>query len=175
MEGTPISGAASGWRRWGVCDPSLTQTSWSVFQWRGGGSRGRWDTVFGRFPPNDIIWPPETETHPGLLVPVFDTGKERPGELAQFWLMTETSWRKWEVRGRKWRPQKHHWWRQGLRSLAHAVATQLCASTVGRWVDFWSLNVSFCKSGSQNWKKKKKKAFKTSLNNYGPAITIKFF
>lgn len=35
MEGTPKCGAASGWRRWKVCDPSITQTSCGVFECRG--------------------------------------------------------------------------------------------------------------------------------------------
>lgn len=97
MEGTPISGAASGWRRWRVCDPSLTQNSCGVWVCRGG-LKGRGYMELADLPPHDtIIWPSHTKTHPAvrrlrhsLITAVV---KHRDGD-SLFQLITENSWGK---------------------------------------------------------------------------------
>lgn len=137
MEGTPISGAASGWRRWGVCDPSLTQTSWSVFQWKcggGGGGGGGDDTQFLV----DFL----LMTSSGLqkLRHALDCWSQSlilVNRVMASAILTNDRNQLKEVRGQGKEVQnteEHRWWRQGLRSLAHAAAMQLCPSSAAPWM-----------------------------------------
>lgn len=101
MEGTPISGAASGWRRWRVCDPSLTETSCGVFQCRGnwrGDDAWVWQIFLIMTPSSGLHTPKHT-----LLSRFFGHSLilwycKTALQCKPFWLMTENSWRKWEQR-----------------------------------------------------------------------------
>ena len=113
MEGTPISGAASGWRRWRVCDPSRIQTSCGVYEC-GGNRRGDDTWIWQIF----LLWHNHlafTHTKKHTLLSDVSVAHSLFGVLKQqhsvspffSWQITENSWGKRRLRmGRKlW----NHW------------------------------------------------------------------
>lgn len=96
MEGTPKRGAALAWRRWRLCDPSLTQTSCGDYELRWGWG-GSWEEMIhklGKFPSK---W----HNHLALVhrnTPCCQIWWSSTHITEQHGVLKETSWGKWTLR-----------------------------------------------------------------------------